>query len=429
MSDKGIKILLVLLAGLLARLALGLWVFGFNGTHYDSSDYLLAADMLLQGTLHSSRLLTYPVLLIILNQFTSIIPIETSLLLVQSVFGLGSSVLVFLILDRTVKDPLWVLPPSILFAADPYIINWEHCMLTECLALFLALMSLYALMRVLDGARVRWVHVLMITGLLGIFLKLYFLWAAILLFAGLLLWRRRFTKNTIRFIAGYTLVFLLAISIFSGLNRYQNGITGLSETTRVLQLQKAYDYSLYSVLPTNDISMRMSEAKAGGEDFWTVFQALLTDYSRYELYAFNNQLKREDPHNYAAGFIKGTQRNTVQALEHPVATFYAINRNEIRSLEPLRLPVMFFLLPVLAVLMISFIRGMRTKSLAGRANINYAALCVILAFVLMAAGSSVEFSRFFYPVMGYVLIVFVAVFYDLTVWLRSRMAHPKKLPE
>ncbi|HRY97597.1 MAG TPA: glycosyltransferase family 39 protein [Bacteroidales bacterium] len=404
------KILLVAVAGILARLLLGHYVFGFNSTHYDSGDYLLAADMLRTGTLHSSRLLTYPVLLLCCGWFAPLAPLESALLWVQSGFGLGSAVLIFLILKRLLRDESWALVAALLFAIDPYLISWEHCMMTESLALLVALAMLYLFLRVMEGGRPPWAAGLIVLTLLGIFLKLYFFWLALGMAVLFLSQLKQISRGTIRTLLAGAFIVFIAVTGFSMLNNRQHGIPGLSETTRVLQLQKVYDYALFQAMPEQEISREMAMARQQGRDFWQAFNALLTHHSRKELYAFNTALRRHDPWAYLSGFLQGTLRNTIHALLHPAATFYAFTRMNIAGLEPFRLPVLLFLFPAFSVPWLRF-RSQNSKLV--RRALLFAAGGTVLAFVLMAAGSSVEFSRFFYPVLGYSWILWTLFLHNL----------------
>lgn len=408
------------MAGILARLLLGNFVFGFNATHYDSGDYLFAADLLKSGTLHSSRLLTYPALLLLCGHFAPLLSPEIALLFMQSLFGLGSAILLLLVLQKVIVRMHWVVPPAVLFAIDPYIISWEHCMMTESLALFLAMLMLYSFIRVLEGGGHIWGHLLMTSALLGIFLKLLFLWAVLGLMIGFLWWQRRTGSAMRRTIAAYVLAGIIMTGTFSVLNYKQNGINGLSETTRVLQLQKTYDYSLFRLSPDHEVAREMAVAKEEGMDFWAGFNALLIHHSRQDLYAFNSQLRHAEPAAYIAGFLRGTLRNTVSALLHPAATFYAFTSVKINRIEPFRLSIFLFLLPALLTLLIRHTGPSWQVRSGVRLALKYSAGGCVLAFVLMAAGSSVEFSRFFYPVMGFAWILMIVGLHDLRHWRSIR---------
>ncbi|MDD5351304.1 MAG: hypothetical protein PHQ12_13925 [Chthoniobacteraceae bacterium] len=141
-----------LLVGLLLRVAL-MWHLPYGTLHPDSSDLLCTPDQLLQA--HSFGVFSKKTFLVpVLYTLACAVPKVPALVVIplaQHLMGLGAVVITALLCRLWFRHWQWLVPPvTLLLAADPALIWFEHALMTEavfvfCTALLALAGTLYAL--------------------------------------------------------------------------------------------------------------------------------------------------------------------------------------------------------------------------------------------------------------------------------------------
>jgi 4-amino-4-deoxy-L-arabinose transferase-like glycosyltransferase len=405
-----VNCVLVVLIAVAARIILGSCYFSITATHFDSQDYLRAATMLNTFYIHSSRLLIYPLIILISKHLFFFLDTNNAILLFQSLLGVASTVFIYLIALNVFNRSKLALIIGIFCATNPYIINWEHCVLTECTTFFLTTLLLFAFVNYTRDFNVRYGSLMYITLIIAAFCKLLFLYFVVPLFIGLLIYSKfsGHIKKVLHLGLIFIPVLIASATLFRYINYKQNGINTFAETSEVLKYVKVYEYKLYRLNQENGISKYMEKASLEQWGTWEVYDKHLKIESKQHLYSFFPSLFRYDPVHFTIYYLKGSLNKIICAFKSPVAVYYCNRSASINDADPFNyISIFVILLLTLVDMVLNFISLLKGKFDRNCFTWLFVDLVIVYVFFLMTFGSFAEFGRCFYPAYLFlVLLVF-----------------------
>lgn len=402
-------LLIITFLAIVIRILLS-FLFSFSMMHYDSSEYLAASRVILEGQVHASRLPVFPAIIHLAGYVFSGLSLANAVLLFQSIFGVLLGIPAYLLASRVFRNRLYAVLATLLVVCNPYVISWEFSLMTESISLFLLMVGMYFLMKYLDTSRSIYLYLTAIVLIIGVFTKLLFLVLFILFIAGAIIFVWGPGKRS--YVGIHAVVIMLVsiflISSYARTNEKQNGIRSISMISKLQWYLKVYDYQLYELMPDHPFSEHMVNARKKGMDHWEMFNAHKARADVHSLLGFSDKLFCAHPMAYILKFSRSTLKNVSDASLNGTAVYYikVPHSNAINYDLQTVVPILFVILlsGIDLALMVFGIHPAYRRDGSGRFWM-LADLTILLTFALGAVGSFYEYARFLFPV--YALIIFL----------------------
>jgi len=171
--------------------------------------------------------------------------VGSSILVVQTFIGIATLLLIYLGLSQIDKNKWRALFITLFFTIDPMLLAFERTMLTETVAIFFAVLTMYAMVMLLIKPTYRGFLLLGIASILGFLTRPAFL-AIPLAGVPFLLWFFFRKKNRVAMglVALTTLSYLLVPLIYSRINEFYDGYKGIQYVSDIAMLGRILEFKI-----------------------------------------------------------------------------------------------------------------------------------------------------------------------------------------